>query len=71
MEAIPEETIHQLSHRNTMTPSFMEEHRDDRSRDGRHVVGRSCHLRYMPQDGGVLQQPQRNDPKDAMHSFIR
>jgi hypothetical protein len=38
-----------------MTPGLMKQHRDDRSRDDGHVVGRSCHQRYMPRERGLLQ----------------
>ena len=55
VEGFREEEIHELRHRNTTTLSFMVERRDDRSRDGRHVVTCSFHQRYMPQNGEILR----------------
>ena len=55
-EGFLEEVIHEPRHRNATTLCFVKEHRDDRSRDDRHVV--LCHQEYMTRKRELLRVDQ-------------
>ena len=55
VKALAEETVHEPGHRDAMTFGFMEERRDDGSRDDGNVMVRLWHQLYMPRGRGLLQ----------------
>ncbi len=55
LEGTFEQLVQEPGHRQAMTPGFMVERRDDRSRDGGHAISGSCHHGYMPQERGLLR----------------
>ena len=55
LEAFAEETVHETCHRQATTFGLVEERSDEGTRDDRLVAGSLCHQRFMPRNGGRLQ----------------
>src|SRR5690606_36859616 len=54
VEGFAEKAVHESGHRNAMTLGFMEERRDDGSRDDGHVVTWSCHRGSVTRGAGPV-----------------